>query len=544
IVAVLQLIVLRDAILLSDSAAAAITSAAGSAQLPYRLPSILSLPSLDHAAYLDSLNTLQQQQQQQQQQHGSWAYWRHKLPAILLGRTARDASDVQWREFRGSLGRLAAGLGLWAMASRWLRAAGGPSPHLAYLLLTSLLMLGGLHGATSMWVVLLLGCSFLVSRVAAGRAYGPVAVALVLSPAGPEPLRPGPPLLLLLLLLLPQAAAAVELASERPGGSAGHPGLQGPAVRVEAPRPLGQYSLVLYCVYCLYPPLYIAGPIMTHNDFVAQLQGPGPSRPSWRQVLVYSLRWCGALAALELLTRCLLVNAVAKYGLLTSRLDLLRGWLPGPPSPLHFALVGFWVLVFMWLKFLVIWRFFHCLALLEGVEPPENMGRCVCNNYDIEGFWRGWHCSYNRWLVRYLYIPLGGATRRLLVIWPVFLFVALWHDLEPRLLHWGLLMPAAFCPELVVKAAAKLPLLARHRQRWWYRQVAALLASCNILALMTANLAGFVVGVEGVGPLVRQVLGQPAMAGGVLGTLFCAVQLMFAIRQREDAEKQGRVATA
>ncbi|KAJ9530693.1 hypothetical protein QJQ45_014850, partial [Haematococcus lacustris] len=258
------------------------------------------------------------------------------------------------------------------------------------------------------------------------------------------------------------------------------------------------------------------------------------------QVLLYGLRWCGALAALELLTRCLLVNAVAKYGLLTSRLDLLRGWLPGGPSPLHFALVGFWVLVFMWLKFLVIWRFFHCLALLEGVEPPENMGRCVCNNYDIEGFWRGWHCSYNRWLVRYLYIPLGGATRRLLVIWPVFLFVALWHDLEPRLLHWGLLMPAAFCPELVVKAAAKLPLLARHRQRWWYRQVAALLASCNILALMTANLAGFVVGVEGVGPLVRQVLGQPAMAGGVLGTLFCAVQLMFAIRQREDAEKQGR----
>ncbi|KAJ9530694.1 hypothetical protein QJQ45_014851 [Haematococcus lacustris] len=169
IVAVLQLIVLRDAILLSDSAAAAITSAAGSAQLPYRLPSILSLPSPDRAAYLNSQSTLQQQQQQ-----SSWAYWRHKLPAILLGRSARDVSDVQWREFRGSLGRLAAGLGLWAMASRWVRAAGGPSPHLAYLLLTSLLMLGGLHGATSMWVLLLLGCSFLVSRVAAGRAYGPL----------------------------------------------------------------------------------------------------------------------------------------------------------------------------------------------------------------------------------------------------------------------------------------------------------------------------------------------------------------------------------
>ena len=32
--------------------------------------------------------------------------------------------------------------------------------------------------------------------------------------------------------------------------------------------------------------------------------------------------------------------------------------------------------------------------------------------------------------MRYLYVPLGGARRRALVIWPVFFFVAVWHDLE------------------------------------------------------------------------------------------------------------------
>ncbi|KAF5825594.1 MBOAT, membrane-bound O-acyltransferase family-domain-containing protein [Dunaliella salina] len=69
---------------------------------------------------------------------------------------------------------------------------------------------------------------------------------------------------------------------------------------------------------------------------------------------------------------------------------------------------GFWVLVYMWLKFLIIWRFFRAVALADGIVPPENMGRCVCNNYDIEGFWRSWHASYNRWLVRYVYVPLGG----------------------------------------------------------------------------------------------------------------------------------------
>ncbi len=34
--------------------------------------------------------------------------------------------------------------------------------------------------------------------------------------------------------------------------------------------------------------------------------------------------------------------------------------------------------------------------------------------------------------VRYMYVPLGGARRRALVVWPIFFFVALWHDLEVR----------------------------------------------------------------------------------------------------------------
>jgi hypothetical protein len=43
---------------------------------------------------------------------------------------------------------------------------------------------------------------------------------------------------------------------------------------------------------------------------------------------------------------------------------------------------------------------------------------------------------------------LAGRTRAINV-WFVFLFVAAWHDLEPRLLHWGLIMPAALVPEMV-----------------------------------------------------------------------------------------------
>lgn len=66
-----------------------------------------------------------------------------------------------------------------------------------------------------------------------------------------------------------------------------------------------------------------------------------------------------------------------------------------------------------------------------------------------QGFWRNWHASFNLWLVRYLYIPLGGSHRRALAVWPIFTFVAVWHDLEWRLLAWAWLSSLLFAPELV-----------------------------------------------------------------------------------------------
>ena len=51
----------------------------------------------------------------------------------------------------------------------------------------------------------------------------------------------------------------------------------------------------------------------------------------------------------------------------------------------------------------------------------------MSNNYTVRGFWRAWHCSFNRWLVRYIYIPLGGnrhgALRTALHAAVVFSFV-------------------------------------------------------------------------------------------------------------------------
>ena len=140
----------------------------------------------------------------------------------------------------------------------------------------------------------------------------------------------------------------------------------------------------------------------------------------------------------------------------------------------------FVLLKLMWLKFLIIWRFFRLWALLDGIETPENMSRWMTDNYTLKGFWRGWHCSFNRWLVRYIYVPLGGsgsgsgsgggnsksksngngkssAWLRLRNIFCVFTFVALWHDMTMQLLLWGWLSAIAFAPEAFVQWLASRP---------------------------------------------------------------------------------------
>ena len=75
----------------------------------------------------------------------------------------------------------------------------------------------------------------------------------------------------------------------------------------------------------------------------------------------------------------------------------------------------------------------------------------MANNYSALGFWRAWHRSYNLWIVRYLYIPLGGARRLAATSVLIFTFVALWHDLSPRLLAWGWLAALFILPEVVAR---------------------------------------------------------------------------------------------
>ncbi|KAJ2359468.1 glycerol transporter [Coemansia erecta] len=307
---------------------------------------------------------------------------------------------------------------------------------------------------------------------------------------------------------------------------------QTPKERVERACFAGNYSFANYWAYLMYPPLYLTGPIITFNDFVAQMRRPAPAT-SVRATVVYGVRLVCAGLLMELVLHSVYCVAISKWA----------HW--DAYSVYEISLIGYMRLTFIWLKLLIIWRFARFWAMVDGLETVENMRRCMSNNYSLQQFWRDWHCSYNRWLVRYVYIPLGGRRTSTWNTFVIFTFVALWHDLSLRLLQWAWIIALLFLPE-------GLATWVFSRPRWTSRPYFRFLCSCggalNIVGMMVANLVGF--GDEGVDKMLRKFWSAEG-AVFLTATFFifnAHLQVMFELREheyrREYAENERRVAEA
>ena len=296
--------------------------------------------------------------------------------------------------------------------------------------------------------------------------------------------------------------------------------------RIDTPPSPQDFSFRNYIAYVLYSPLYLAGPILTFNDYISQQRYQLPSINRERTAL-YALRFLICLLTMELVLHYLYAVAISKSNPTWSAY-----------TPFQLSMLGYFNLHVIWLKLLLPWRFFRLWSLLDGIDPPENMVRCVSDNYSALAFWRGWHRSFNRWVTRYVYIPLGGSrgskVRAVANFTAVFTFVALWHDINLRLLVWGWLIVLFVLPEV-------LATLAFPARKWQgkpelHRVLCGLGAVGNILMMMAANLVGFAVGVDGLKGLVEGIVdswGGRVFLLGACATLFVGAQVMFEWREGE-----------
>lgn len=260
------------------------------------------------------------------------------------------------------------------------------------------------------------------------------------------------------------------------------------------------FSFRNYVAYAIYAPLYLTGPILTFNDYIAQCKYRAASIETSRTIR-YGVRFLMVLLAMELILHFDYVGAISGAAPVWSDYTATQ-----------LSLLSFFNLHIIWLKLLLPWRFFRLWALTDGIDPPENMVRCVSNNFSTQLFWRGWHRSYNRWLIRYIYIPLGGSSfrnwrttaRSVITYLMVFTFVALWHDIQLRMLIWGWLIVLFMLPEWT--GAYLFPKRKWEHRPNEYRVLCCLGAVGNVLMMISANLVGFAVGLEGLESILRSIL--------------------------------------
>ncbi|KAK0729264.1 MBOAT, membrane-bound O-acyltransferase family-domain-containing protein [Apiosordaria backusii] len=300
--------------------------------------------------------------------------------------------------------------------------------------------------------------------------------------------------------------------------------------RIAIPANPLDYTFKNYVGYAVYAPLYLTGPIITFNDYISQSRYRSATISSGR-TWKYAIRFLLVLLCMELVLHYDYVGAISK-----SRPE----W--SSYTPAQISLLSYFNLHIVWLKLLLPWRFFRLWSLVDGIDPPENMLRCMSNNYSALSFWRGWHRSYYRWLLRYIYIPLGGSSfrslaqgiRTVVTYLVVFTFVALWHDIKLNLLIWGWLVVLFFIPEIVAGLLfPKRKWVGRERSYRWLCGVGGV---ANVLMMISANLVGFAVGLDGLkaimGGIFRDYSGLVFLVTACTA-LFVGIQVMFEIRQGE-----------
>lgn len=263
------------------------------------------------------------------------------------------------------------------------------------------------------------------------------------------------------------------------------------------PAPARDFTFRNYLAYALYAPLYLTGPILTFNDYISQLRYRPLSIETPRTIR-YAVRFLLCLLCMELLVHFIYIGAISKAD---------PDWSSYTPAQL--SLLSLYNLYIIWLKLLIPWRMFRLWSLVDGIDPPENMVRCVTNNYSTLSFWRGWHRSYNKWLVRYLWIPLGGAdfrtplsaVRSVAGYLLIFTFVALWHDIKLRLLLWAWLIVLFILPEVIARAVfPKRKFEGRETQ---YRMLCAAGGVMNCFLMCAGNLVGFAFGLDGLNSILK-----------------------------------------
>ena len=236
------------------------------------------------------------------------------------------------------------------------------------------------------------------------------------------------------------------------------------------------------------------------------------------------LRFVFCFVFLQIWLHFVWTNAFIKYGFPTKYEDL-ESIDDYTTYMIVLCSFGFLHLAFIWMKFLIIWRFARMWSLLDSIVPTENMQSCYAATTQINQFWRYWHSSFYLWNKRYVYIPMGGSKHSVVFgnnellrysnILIVFAFTALWHgDFGASLLIWGSLMGVGMIPELFINhwywSTERASIVWMRNNAYFNRYIHAFFGGLNDIILINANMIGYGPGLSAIIDIWKTLLSTKA----------------------------------
>ena len=186
-------------------------------------------------------------------------------------------------------------------------------------------------------------------------------------------------------------------------------------------------STAEYFAFIFFFPTMVAGPIKRFQDFLPCIQNPSKD---------WALDWNRGITRIL----CGLVKKFMFADFLTSLTDHLnREDVSVAP---RWALL-LWLFSYGW-KIYFDFSAYSDIAIgsgrLFGIKIPENFNWPYFAR-NIAEFWKRWHISLYKWLVDYVFIPLGGSrggqAKTLGNIAIVMLVSGLWHGAAFNFILWG-----------------------------------------------------------------------------------------------------------
>lgn len=186
-----------------------------------------------------------------------------------------------------------------------------------------------------------------------------------------------------------------------------------------------------FFVYAFFFPTFFQGPIERLDEFRSNLVG----RPSfsWSETAANLLR---------------ILVALAKGWIVLHDLELdWKRYFDYPQGLSYSALV--WGMYARAIGFYLFVSAANDLTIgcsaLAGYRIHENYNYPYFKR-NLAQFWRSWHMTLVRFLRDYVYIPLGGNRRHVLVNYLiVFMAIALWHVTSTAFVIWGLWHGIGMC---------------------------------------------------------------------------------------------------